>query len=507
MSKALPELISIALLMNKKQFAAIQKGLLLLEPKRQKALQPVFEVIKEANRVQKMSEKFAASLKKFNALHEYKRKQVAELVYDALANTTTANTIDNEIHRHYALARMLQQQMLIPLCVHHIQKAINLALEYDRWYLALELLRFKTHAVLKQPQADIEQQLKQQDKEVKLIHEKIAVYEQFSNLNNMFFVHYKKHYRVRNAKLLQTFTKLVARCKATDTAALGFDIQVLQNSIISNYNQLKGDAKTALDHELVILKLWQQHPHRIHHTPWRYAIQVNNLLQNLNAMEDYTRHPALLAELKKLYARTDNDKVMQDYELLYLELQWRMNTANFIKALQLVQQATDSWTKFRNHMSPSKSISLAYNCGVACFAAENFRKARLWFTKVIEFSRTGLRQNTRETAFLLRNIANFELGEDILLTREKIFETKLKGHNLFYKFERELYKALLKLRKFDSKQNTENIQSELQYLLGRLKTFEKQSPVKGIEGLEETKLWLQSRLGKKTMKEIMTALK
>lgn len=489
--------------MNKRQFAAAEKRLQLLELKRQKALQPVFVVIKEACRVQKNATALADAIKKFNALHEYKRKQAAELVYDALANATAANTIDNEIHRHYTLARLLQQRMFITPCLHHVEKAISLALQYDRWYAALDMMRFKAHAVMKQPQADIEQKLKQQEEEVKNIHEKVAVYEQFSTTYNMLYVHYKKHYRVRSKPLLQTFTKMVARCKAIDTTALGFDIQVLQNSIFNQYHMLKGDAKTALDYELAIIKLWQQHPHRISYSPWRYAIQLNNLMQNLNAMEDYTRHPALLAELKKLYARTDNDKLTQQYELLYLELQWRMNTVNFTKALQLVQQAADDWAKFRARLSPSKAIALAYNCAVACFAASNFRKARQWFTKVIEFSRTGLRQDTRETAFLLRNIANFELGDELMSMPELFVETKLKNKTLFYKFESELYNTLLQLSKTDKAQNTEDIQLLLQHLLNRLKAFEKLSPVKGIEGLEETKLWVKSRLSGKTMQELM----
>jgi hypothetical protein len=299
MSKALPELITIALLMNKHQFAAAEKRLQLLELKRQKALQPVFVVIKEACRVQKNATALANAVKKFNTLHEYKRKQVAQLVYDALANDTAANTVDNEIYRQYTLARLLQQRMLITPCIHHLEKAIKLALEYDRWYFALELLRFKAHAVMKQPQSDIEQKLKQQDDEVKAIHEKIAIYEQFSTTYNTLYVHYKKHYRVRNKPLLQTFTKLVARCRMINISELGFDIQVLQYSIFNQYFMLIGDAKTALEYELTIIKLWQQHPDRISYSPWRYAIQLNNLLQNLNAMEDYTRHPALLAELKK----------------------------------------------------------------------------------------------------------------------------------------------------------------------------------------------------------------
>jgi hypothetical protein len=189
--------------------------------------------------------------------------------------------------------------------------------------------------------------------------------------------------------------------------------------------------------------------------------------------------------------------------LLYLELQWRMNTANFTKALQLVEQAADNWAKFRTRLSSSKTISLAHNCAVACFVSGNFRKARQWFTKVIEFSRTGLRQSTRETAYLLRNIANFELGDELMPMHEKLFEDKLKSHTLFYKFEHELYNTLLKLSKLDNAQNTEDIQQLLQNLFNQLKAFEKQSPVKGIEGLEETKLWVQSRLSGKTMQELM----
>lgn len=114
-----------------------------------------------------------------------------------------------------------------------------------------------------------------------------------------------------------------------------------------------------------------------------------------------------------------------------------------------------------------------------------------------------MRLETRETAMLLRNIIFFELDNDLEFTREKDLETKTKLSTLFYRFEYELNKTLRHLNKLNKKTDKHIIKDELKELFVKLQQFEKQSPIKGIEGLQETKLWLQSRVTGVPMTQIM----
>jgi tetratricopeptide (TPR) repeat protein len=203
------------------------------------------------------------------------------------------------------------------------------------------------------------------------------------------------------------------------------------------------------------------------------------------------------------FARYYEDKTYQQAELLLLELQWRMNTGNLKTALKLVEKTEHKWPALHETVSPSKLIALSYNCAIACFVAHQFHKALHWFNRVISFSRNGLRIETRQTSLLLRNIVYFELDKILEFPREKQLLTKTRGVDVFSQFEYALNNTLRQLHRSDKKINQSTIQQQLNQLLEQLQEFKKQSPVKQIEGLEETMIWLQSRLGSRPMIEVM----
>ncbi len=501
MSKTLPELVSIALTAGEKQLTLAEKRLLLLEPKRKSALQPVFALLKEACRQQKKKKALALIVKKFNAVHEYKRKQAATLLYDSIVASGPCNTAFNEVFRHYGLSRWLMQRRLFTQSLHHIDKAIHIATEYDRWHMALDMVRFRSNIIKKYPSQDLQKKLQMHHEQVKSLNKKINTYEKLSSINEKLLLHYKKHYRVRGAVALRSFNSLIDKCVAIDTKGMGFDIDVMKRMVFSHYSQLTGDKKAAIENELYGYQQWKKNPHRIDDTPWRYSISISNLMQLFNAANNYTHHSELLNELKKAGLKMGKEKIWQQVDLIFLELQWRMNTGDYKRALQLTELTERKWLLFINTIDISKAITIAYNCGITCFVCHEFHKALQWFSKIIAFPRSGLRHATRETTLLLRNIVFFELGMPLPLTREKNILAKTKRYSAAYAFEYELNRTLSNIDK--AQPAMQQLNAELEKLLTKLRRFEKRSAFKGIEGLEEVILWLQSRTTGISMQQLL----
>lgn len=429
-----------------------------------------------------------------------KKKVLTDYIEACLIRYYRDGSIEVKIHELLQLETIFRRKALYNQCQKLMDKAQQIAFDYEYYYLEVEIIKRKIVLTYELFPKDIEEQLNSLISQKKAALLKLVNEQEYRDLKDRLFVKIRKKNAVRDKETRQELDELMSNpLLKNENNALSLSARLYFHSTHSNYNKLVRNFTKSLEHRKRIVELWTLQPNRIQEKPYLYVTAICNLLGNYHYLNNYTRSEELIREAKEVKVRSETDNAFIFQQVRLHEILLYINTCQFDKLADLVPEIESGLEDFDHIIQNSYKLSILFNLSLAFFITENYKAALHWVNKIVNMEKTEERLDIQDFSKILRLLIFYCDGKhDIILNYHRSASRMLKRNNRLYNLERIILKNLSELIAKTPKE-----QEEIYIKFSEeLKSIGNNGNA-NILGIEETGLWLESKIRKVPMQQIL----
>lgn len=280
-----------------------------------------------------------------------------------------------------------------------------------------------------------------------------------------------------------------------------FRLKTTYHRAFSNYYMFIREYQQAYEHNELEYQQYHAHPQFKDELAMSYKICVANLISRAQTVKKTERFLELITELKELPISSFNEEGEVFQNVYFSEHLPYINTGEFEKAEALVPVIEEGLIIYRNKINRARVLSFQYNIMVMYFVMHRFKEALNWTNMILE-DKSELKQNMQDVSRILLPFIHFELGHyDLVenLTRSS-YRYLLKKERL-HSFERLVVNYLKEMPL--SVDQTE-FSTKLELFTDALKLLFDDPKETVTLGMEEMKLWAESKMTNVRMHVILT---
>lgn len=399
--------------------------------------------------------------------------------------------------------RFLLEKGLISKAQAMLRKAKKMATHYEKPQLVLELLAAERQIVRLLQSRHTEALLDQLENDENLALAQMQTELELRRLYD------RLHLLLRSAGLhtaadrLHTVADFAAHPlvrKRTDTHTFG--AEVLRLNILSDLATLEGDHKKSRSQRKRIMALYESNPHQQRDQVLRYINVLNNYLTSCFQLSLFDEFPSVIEKMKSFEHISREVRYQVFRNGMFLELVYLINSRHPEKGLQLLPEIENGLRLFERKLPVARMLSFRYNVVMLYFINERMSDALRALNLLRRREHPDVRRDIQHAARLFQLILHYELNrtDDFLDSLMRSTQRHLREHNLFGQFEQWLFRTLRNLL------DTTDKRSRREAFATALDEH-KQLARTGIRDLlmDETALWLQSRLSGKTLQEVFVS--
>lgn len=424
----------------------------------------------------------------------YSKNELVQYIYDSLVANSSNLTANSEIYYLLELAELLKKKSLYKLALKRLTRAKEIAEQYQKYFLLLEILDAQRRWTKELPNTDHQKELDALALEKDKILELIKCEDYFNRLNDRVYLLYRQLNIAREEKKLAELETIIQTPGLQNEAsALTFDSKIKFHSIHSYYHQLKGDFNTALACREKLVTLWENNPHQITEMPQRYRSELANLLTLRHFTGNYRGFEELIARIegvKKGSLEEDAFAFRQVYPLKQLYL---LNNGKVKQAYELLPEITKGLELYSELINPVKLHSFWYNNAITCLLAGHYSEALPWVNLILNPGiDKKVRTDLRDFVSILEIILHYETGKyDLVENKLHNVRKRLNYKNKLYNFEQVVLRNLSALIKA---QNTKTEKRKaIQQFIRELHQLQLSAGKEQITGLEEITIWIKNK--------------
>lgn len=430
----------------------------------------------------------------FGKKFSFYKSELLDYICQSLLNQRVSQSTDHDIHSLIELSELLSQKSLYKLALKKLNRAHDIALQYDKHFALLDILD-KQRKLLKQiPTTTLRKQLDENTLEKKQVIEKIENEDTYAELNDKVYLVYRQQYAARDKGNLAELESIM-QCPAlkNEEQAITFLSKFRYHAIYAFYNSFKSEFGIALKHRSKIISLWENNPHLIPEYPQRYSADLANLLSaryNTGSFKDFDE---IIKKIEALNKGTAEDNAFEFRELYRLKQLFLLNTGRLNEAYQLVSEIADGLQNYGEQINEVRKHSFWFNNAVTCFLLEKYEEAIPWVNHLLNpaVDKT-VRNDLRDFASILEIILYYETGK-YNLEEVKLRNTRdrLTYKNKLFPFEKVVLDNIAKLIK--AKGDQSKTAKVLKHFAAELKELETNKLSPKLTGLEEISIWLNKK--------------
>ncbi len=290
-------------------------------------------------------------------------------------------------------------------------------------------------------------------------------------------------------------------------------VQLRYYQITAAYAIAENKMQEGHEHIKKMLQWWETHADLKEEEFFRYQISLSKAMTFLfnNGMFEE------LIQLIRKAREEKNGKINSDagrfhYTLIMNELLYYLNARKLDEAktmLPSVMQGINQYT----HVIKRK-IALCYNAALVCFFNNDFRYCEEWLLKITAHARTNIRKDLSRKAFLLRVLLSDhdeEAQKKAIQAAKKYFKAdeeeknpKVRVKEKFMPIEQEILGLITKV--LHAPPTYREQKEHLEKLSAYLKNATSNPQAGRLERLDEFSIWCESKLRRKTVREIFLEL-
>lgn len=174
-----------------------------------------------------------------------------------------------------------------------------------------------------------------------------------------------------------------------------------------------------------IVELFESHPHQIKEATLQYQMAINNYLNACHLNQVYQDFPHYLEVLKKYPGHSPDSKAESFQNYTFLALLYGLNKPDVQMALDLVPVIEAGLVTHASKINPSRVLGFCINITLLAFVTGDLSLARNWNNRVLDYQKTGLREDAIFFSLLIYLVINAEqklegLYEDCRKVRQKL---------------------------------------------------------------------------------------
>jgi hypothetical protein len=419
------------------------------------------------------------------------KKNLQEMIMKAMRAYHSETSINNQLNDLLAEETFYRKKRLNDLRRKAIDKAKGIAEKYEKYTVLLDLLERETIMRIELDQDRLEEIAANIGEDQQRQIDLICITSKLWALNNWLFIQYRI-----NANKTADFWK-VADEKLADPVFATYKPGLCYNAdrhyykIKALYTMMKGDYEAHDEYSRLINDLYEtKYPLQKSDNRIQYKISIYNRLHSLKLIEGYEEMEKLLNHARKILPQ-DDDEAGEDFQntVIYRQLLY-MNTLQFEKAIAMVPEIKKGIKRYSNKINKSSLIVIYNNISASYLVLEEWQEV-LDYTELILSDKTDVRMDVKYRNMLFQLLSHYELGNyDLLIYQLRNTERLLKKRGVCQDSEIAFFKLLNQLLKHGNgylKERKEEAEAYLNLLANH----------------EELRLWLQSRLTRKTIQQTM----
>jgi hypothetical protein len=445
-----------------------------------------------------LRKKVSRSLIKFLAAE---KKALHSMIMRVMRNYHAEKTVDVQLHELLMDEQYYHGKSLYELQSKTLYKAKKLAEQYEKFPVLLTISEREAKMLIERKTKDYDEVRTRVHSEEHELLKKILNESDMRLLKDDIFMYTRAGANIRDAAFQELLDeKAKPLLTLTETDALSFRAAKHYNAAMRSYFRLKSDVKKTWEHSRRIVELFDQHSEIKEELSIEYKIALANYLGACHVTQRYDEFEDTLQKMKTIPPKSldEEGEVFQDatlYELLYY-----LNTGKYEQALKAIPAIEKGMQVYGPKINKGSELAIYYNICLVYFILEDWKGAMYWVTKIIE-DKSDSRKDLQHFARILQLIFYYETGKgDMMeyLTRS-VYRYLGKEENLL-SFERLMILFLKKLPFAMSEK--ERIEAYVK-LKEEIEVLKNTPGEKTRAGMEEMLIWLNAKIEKKKMREVV----
>lgn len=467
-------------------------------------LEKMFNLIKEQEAYDEKKIKVAfKGTSAFKFFPQYKN-QLNDLVERSLINYHKESSVEAEIHHMLHVATVMRQKGLYEHTSKVLKQAREKSFKYEHHLLELDVLKRQISLLGDLFPKDFTERLNELISEKNAVILKIQNESEYHDLDKKFFFLVRKMNNLRDGEIEKELDEVIKDpILKNENNAFNFWSKMMFNYIHGHYNKLKKNYTQTIKYRRRAVELWQLYPHKAKETPRFYLTALFSLIGALHNTRNYEESEKWLKEIKSIGLKSESENASIFEQAKLNELLIFMNTDRFEDAKKLVPEVEEGFSKFNTLIQNSYRLAISYNICLMYFIVADYKEALKWVNKIIHIEKTEERQDIQDFSQILRLIIFYCLGKyDLIESQVKATRRLLQKSNRLYELETTIIKYLPKLISANQNKSEKN-----EILIEFKKELDKiNENNKGALGLQETGLWVESKIRNISFRDILREL-
>lgn len=440
-------------------------------------------------------------LKKFKAYEFTRQLHVAKnYLYQQILKSLRAYYADqsaaNKVWRYIENAALLKQRRLYEQSFKWLKKAEKLAWEFELYNLLAQIYEEKVYYIIERQSVGMGKALLEQYHLHRQASEALYREGEYLFSTGRMFANFRK---LGNTRLIQKDVR--QRIEAIfehelmqdKNKALSFKSKYLFYFCWTiYYRYYLREMEKSFDYAKLQIQVWENRPEMKKEYSKRYKIYLHNYLTMSVSIGKYTGFLPRVQEMRSLPSKSFDEEVETFQNSYFLELQYYLNSAQFSEAIALIKPIKEGLKRFEGKINKSTEISFYHNITTLYFLKGNFLEAQNWCNKVLFGKKLELKEGIQKFLRVLQLVIYYELGSFRVIEtmHESIYRALLRKKQLD-QLERIMLKGILKLIYAPDRRSTRTIFLEMHE---QVEKFAQEKSSREIPGLDEMKIWLESKI-------------
>lgn len=338
--------------------------------------------------------------------HLYKK------VLAALVDYHTASSLDIQIKEYISQANILHHKGLLDLALRSVEKATEMCLKHEKWYMLLECLELERHITyaLQNPKLD-------NNREIEVIN-KLAELGQLRSLQSQLWKTYMTHGLPTNNEILSMYDSLSQNETLSDSIQTkSFEAKIVKLYCRQFLSGMQGNIKKTYEEGKTLVDLMDQHPEYLQEKGQLYIRSLINLqypMVRLNKKEE------LIEVGKKLRAKLEVFELSPYFKssinistwINQYDVEFKCNPDN--ERGWIIEELHQAAKDHPKHVTGPTLYLYHWQCALHSFTELRYDEAWHW-VNMIEDSPANYRQDIQAFARIMHLIIHYEQGNIQLL--------------------------------------------------------------------------------------------
>jgi len=410
-------------------------------------------------------------------------------------------TVEVQLHELMLDEAFLHSKGLYKQWEKVLQKAKQLAIDYELFPTLVTILTREKQNLLDNPSGDLKAANRESLREIRKVLDKMINEYEYLRLYDNIFTSYRENANIKDQKVFNALRDLLNTPLLQDLRkARCFTARKYFHLIHAVYHRLMGEWEPWRQHCKKIVELYEQHPERIKLDSVKYKVNLANYLVSCYYCSKYEEYEPMLEKIKALPRHSEYAESVIFKDVYHLELLYYLNTGQLEKAEQLVPEITRGLCKYSKNISKARELAFYYNICILYFLKSDFDESLEWLERLLA-DKTDVRKDQKLFGRLLQLILHFEIGNTMILDSlvRSAYRYLLKRKRV-YSYERSLINFFKKAPYATSQRQWKDHCRDLQQKLADLK----QDPnAKNSVGIDELSIWLESKIAGQPLSELL----